>query len=50
MFHRLMPDLLKEGHVYIAQTPLYEVKLENDEMIYFFTEKKPEAYKNKICY
>lgn len=42
MFHRLMPDLIKDGYIYIAQTPLYEVKLDNDEMIYFFSEKEKD--------
>lgn len=42
MFHRLMPELISGGYIYIAQTPLYEVKLENDEMIYFFSEKEKD--------
>jgi DNA gyrase subunit B len=42
MIYRLMPDLIKKGYVYIAKTPLYEIKMEDDSMIYFFSEKEKE--------
>ncbi|MDG0860348.1 toprim domain-containing protein [Staphylococcus equorum] len=42
MFYRLMPDLIKEGRIYIAQTPLYEVKLKDDTMIYFYNENEKD--------
>lgn len=42
MFYRLMPQLLTDGYIYIAQTPLYEIKLENDEMIYYYSEQEKE--------
>jgi DNA gyrase subunit B len=48
MFYRLIPDLIHQGYVYIAQTPLYEVKLDNDEMVYFYTEKEKEQNLHKI--
>lgn len=38
MVNRLMPTLIKEGKVYIAQTPLYEVKLKDDSVIYWYSE------------
>jgi DNA gyrase subunit B len=41
-FYRLMRPLLDNGMVYVAKTPLYEVKLEDDSMIYFFSEKEKD--------
>lgn len=42
MFYRLMPELINKGYIYIAQTPLYEVKLKDDSMIYFYSEKEKD--------
>jgi DNA gyrase subunit B len=41
-FFRLMRPLIEKGMVYIAMTPLYEVKLEDDSMIYFYSEKEKD--------
>lgn len=44
MFFRLMPELIKQGYVYIAQSPLYEINTK--EKTYFaYSEKE----KMKIC-
>ncbi len=32
MFYRLLPTLIKEGRIYIAETPLYEITCGNDTM------------------
>lgn len=43
MIYRLMPQLIEEGRINIVQTPLYEVKKANDEMLYIFNEAEKEA-------
>ncbi|MGN1039577.1 MAG: toprim domain-containing protein, partial [Oscillospiraceae bacterium] len=44
MFFRLMPELIKQGYVYIAQSPLYEINTK--EKTYFaYSEKE----KLRIC-
>ena len=42
MFYRLMPSLIDKGYIYIAQTPLYEVKMKDDSMVYLYSEKEKE--------
>lgn len=42
MFYRLTPSLIDAGMIYIAKTPLYELKFEDDSMQYFFTEKEKD--------
>lgn len=39
MFYRLLPTLIKEGRVYIAETPLYQINSGNDT---FFAYSEPE--------
>lgn len=36
--YRFMKPLLEKGHVYVAQTPLYELKFSDDSVVYFLTE------------
>lgn len=40
MFYRLAPTLIKDGHIYIARTPLFEIKLKNDEILYANNDKE----------
>ncbi len=42
VIYRLMRPLLENGMVYIAKTPLYELKLEDDSMLYFYSEKEKD--------
>ena len=44
MFYKLTPTLLKEGYIYIANTPLYEVKLKNGKELYWFSESEKDNY------
>ena len=47
--YKYMPELLKEGRVYIIITPRYEIKLKNGEMIYVYNDReKDELFDNKI--
>lgn len=42
MIYRLMPTLIKEGKVYIAESPLYEIT-SKDETWFCYTEKEKTA-------
>lgn len=44
LFYRLAPKLIEKGYIYIALTPLYEVKLKDDSVIYWFSEEEKEKY------
>ena len=47
MLYRLTPTLIKEGKVFIAESPLYEITTKNQ--IYFaYTEAEKEKYLNEI--
>lgn len=41
-FYVLMPELLKQGKVYLAKTPLYEITTKDDQLIYAFSDKEKE--------
>jgi len=42
MIYRLMPTLIKEGYVYIAETPLYEITAKNDTYFAYSDKEKNE--------
>ena len=44
MFYRLLPTLIKEGKVYIAESPLYEITTSKDKIYFAYS----EAEKAKI--
>lgn len=43
LFYRYMPELIREGHVYVAQPPLYKVTYRGDEE-YIYTDKLLQEY------
>lgn len=49
--YRFLRPLLYEGHIYIAQTPLYELKFKDDSVVYFMSEdeknKNIKKYENQ---
>jgi len=47
MFYRLLPTLIKEGRVYIAETPLYEITCGNDTM-FAYNEGEKNAILEKL--
>lgn len=44
-FYRFMPDLIHEGHVYIAMPPLYKVVPKKGEGEYLYDDKALEKYR-----
>lgn len=49
--YRFLTPLINEGHVYVAKTPLYELKFSDDSIVYFLSEddknKNIDKYKDK---
>lgn len=45
MFYRLMPDLLRTGHVYIADTPLFELETNKGSYFAYTAEEKDKLLK-----
>ena len=40
MFSELMPQIIKDGKLFIAQTPLYEIKFKDDSAAYAYTDSE----------
>ena len=47
LFYRFMPELIYEGHVYIAMPPLYKAMPKNGEEEYLYDDKALEKYRKK---
>lgn len=45
LFYRFMPDLIYEGHVYVAMPPLYKVMPSRGEGEYLYDDKALEKYR-----
>ncbi|HBZ53091.1 MAG TPA: DNA topoisomerase IV subunit B, partial [Eubacterium sp.] len=44
-FYRFMPDLINEGHIYLATPPLYKVVPKKGEGEYLYDDKALEKYR-----
>ena len=47
LFYRFMPDLINEGHVYIAMPPLYKAIPSRGEEEYLYDDKALERYRKR---
>ena len=47
MLHRLTPQLIEKGYVYIAESPLYEITVK-DKSYFAYTEAEKEALLKKF--
>lgn len=45
--YRLMPTLIEEGYVYIAESPLYEIT-QNDESVFAYSDKEKDEIVSKM--
>ena len=45
LFYRFMPELIYEGHVYIAMPPLYKAMPKSGEEEYLYDDQAPEKYR-----
>lgn len=49
MLYRLVPSLIKDGHVYILNTPLFEIKdLKTQEIFYAFSDNEKDEILSRI--
>ena len=47
LFYRFMPELIFEGHVYLAMPPLYKATLNKDKEVYLFDDKELDKFRKK---
>ena len=45
LFYRLMPDLIREGHIYLAMPPLYKAVPKKGEEVYLYDDEELEKYR-----
>ncbi len=48
LFYRFMPELIFQGHVYIAMPPLYKAMPKNGEEEYLYDDKELEKYRKRV--
>ena len=48
MFYRLLPTLIKEGKIYIAESPLYEITTSKDKIYFAYNEPEKNEILEKI--
>ncbi|MCR5294965.1 MAG: DNA gyrase subunit B [Lachnospiraceae bacterium] len=47
LFYRYMPELITEGHIYVAMPPLYKVIPQKGEGEYLYDDRALERYRNR---
>ena len=47
LFYRFMPELIYEGHVYLAMPPLYKAMPSKGEEEYLYDDKALEKYRKR---
>ena len=48
MFYRLLPTLIKEGKIFIAESPLYEITTSKDETFFAYDESEKAQIISKL--
>lgn len=48
MFYRLLPSLIKEGRIYIAESPLYEITTSKEKIYFAYNENEKAEILEKI--